>query len=227
MRWITFDCFGTLVDWHSGFAAILEPLVGDKTSEVMAAYHRHERMLEADTPHRLYREVLTTSLARAAAEAGVALTEAETRRLPDSWGMLPLFDDVEPMLAGLRAMGCRLAVLTNCDDDLFAQTSRAFRRRFDLVVTAERVRDYKPAPAHFRFFSRSTGVSASDWAHVACSWYHDIGPARELGINRVWLDRDGTGEDPATASAHVRSAADVCAAVAGLSRTDDSTPAGA
>ena len=83
-------------------------------------------------------------------------------------------------------------------------------------MTAERVRDYKPSPAHFRFFSRSTGVSASEWAHVACSWYHDIGPARELGINRIWLDRDGTGEDPATASAHVRSAADVCAAVAGV-----------
>ena len=203
MRWISFDCFGTLVDWHSGFAAILEPLVGDRTPEVMAAYHRHERMLEAETPHRLYQDVLSTSLARAAAEAGVALTEAEARRLPDSWGTLPLFDDVEPMLAGLRAMGCRLAVLTNCDDDLFAQTERAFRRRFDLVVTAERVRDYKPAPAHFRFFSRSTGVGASDWAHVACSWYHDIGPARELGINRVWLDRDGTGEESGDRVRHV------------------------
>jgi phosphonatase-like hydrolase len=135
---------------------------------------------------------------------------------------LPVFDDVEPMLAGLRAMGCRLAVLTNCDEDLFAKTQRAFRERFDLVVTAERVRDYKPSPAHFRFFSRSSGVSASDWVHVACSWYHDIGPARELGINRVWLDRDGTGEDPATATVHVRSAADVCEAVAGVFQTGGS-----
>ena len=171
MRWVSFDCFGTLVDWHSGFAAILRPLAGDRTPEVMAAYHRHERLLEAETPHRLYKDVLAASLARAAAEVGVALTEAEARRLPDSWGTLPVFDDVEPMLAGLRAMGCRLAVLTNCDEDLFAQTERAFRGRFDLVVTAERVRDYKPSPAHFRFFSRSSGVSVDDWVHVACSWY--------------------------------------------------------
>ena len=214
MRWVSFDCFGTLVDWHSGFSAVLRPLAGDRTPEVMAAYHRHERLLEAETPHRLYKDVLSTSLARAAAEVGVALTDAEARSLPDSWRTLPVFDDVEPMLAGLRAMGWRLAVLTNCDEDLFAQTEPAFRERFDLVVTAERVKDYKPSPAHFRFFSRSSGVRAGDWVHVACSWYHDIGPARDLGINRVWLDRDGTGEDPATASVHVRSAADVCGAVA-------------
>ena len=214
MRWVSFDCFGTLVDWHSGFAAIIRPLVGDKTAEVMAAYHRFERLLEADTPHRLYTDVLSMSLARAAAEAGVRLTDAQVHRLPDSWGTLPVFDDVEPMLAGLRAMGCRLAVLTNCDEDLFGETQRAFRERFDLVVTAERVRDYKPSPAHFQYFSRSTGVTGGDWVHVACSWYHDIAPARDLGINRVWLDRDGTGEDPATATVHVRSAGDVCDAVA-------------
>jgi 2-haloacid dehalogenase len=214
MDWVSFDCFGTLVDWHSGFAAIIRPLVGDKTAEVMAAYHRFERLLEADTPHRLYKDVLSMSLARAAAEVGVRLTDAQAHRLPDSWGTLPVFDDVEPMLAGLRAMGCRLAVLTNCDEDLFAETQRAFRERFDLVVTAERVRDYKPSPTHFRYFLRSSGVAAGEWVHVACSWYHDIAPARDLGINRVWLDRDGTGEDPATATVHVRSAADVCDAVA-------------
>jgi 2-haloacid dehalogenase len=214
MRWVSFDCFGTLIDWHAGFSAILRPLVADKTPEVMAAYHRFERLLEAETPHRLYKDILSTSLARGAAEVGVTLTESQARRLPDSWGTLPVFDDVEPMLVGLRAMECRLAVLTNCDEDLFAQTARAFRVRFDLVVTAERVRDYKPSPAHFRFFSRSTGVSIRDWVHVACSWYHDIGPARDLGIKRVWLDRDDTGENPSTASVHVRSAGDVCAAVA-------------
>ena len=180
----------------------------------MAAYHRHERLLEAETPHRLYKDVLSMSLARAAAELGVTPTESQARGLPDSWATLPVFDDVEPMLEGLRTKGWRLAVLTNCDEDLFAQTQRAFREHFDLVVTAERVKDYKPSPTHFRYFSRSSGVSASDWVHVACSWYHDIGPARDLGINRVWLDRDGTGEDPATASVRVRSAAEVCAAVA-------------
>jgi 2-haloacid dehalogenase len=218
VRWITFDCFGTLVDWHSGFAAILKPLVGAKTSEVLAAYHRHERRLEMEAPHRLYKDVLADSLLMAAADVGIPLSAREAARLPECWNTLPVFDDVEPMLASLRAGGYGLGVLTNCDEDLFAATQRSFRAPFDMVVTAERVRDYKPSPTHFRYFQRSTGVSSRDWIHVACSWYHDIAPARELGIARIWLDRDRTGEDPATATACVRSAADVSETVARLMR---------
>src|SRR5262245_3151510 len=130
--------------------------------------------------------------------------------------MLRLFDDVEPMLAALRQAGCRLAVLTNCDDDLFEETQRAFRQRFDLVVTAERVRDYKPSLAHFRYFARYTGATHETWVHVACSWYHDIAPARELALGRIWLDRDRTGEARSSASAYVQSAADVPGEVARL-----------
>jgi 2-haloacid dehalogenase len=216
MRWVTFDCFGTLVDWNRGFAAVLKPLVGARAPEVLNAYHRFERQLEAEAPHRLYKDVLVDALRHAADEVGVALSPSQARTIPDSWGMLPVFDDVEPMLAGLREAGCRLAVLTNCDEDLFERTERRFRTPFDLVVTAERVRDYKPSPAHFRFFSRSSGVSNADWVHVACSWYHDIAPARDLKIKRVWLDRDRTGEDPLTASVRIQSAAEVCDAVATL-----------
>jgi 2-haloacid dehalogenase len=214
--WVTFDCFGTLIDWHSGFSAVIRSLVGDRTPDVLHAYHRHERLLEAEAPHRLYRDVLVAALARAASDLGIPLSDSEAQRLPDSWAALPMFADTEPMLADLRSRGYRLAVLTNCDEALFEQTHRTFCRRFDLIVTAERVRDYKPARSHFRFFARTTGASVRDWVHVACSWYHDIEPARALGIERVWLDRDGTGEDPATASAHVRSAAEVGAVVAAL-----------
>ena len=216
MRWVTFDCFGTLVDWHSGFAAILQPLVRECTAAVLDAYHRFERLLEKEQPHRLYRDVLATALVRAAAEAGVPLSDAEARRLPASWSTLRVFDDVEPMLADLRSRGYKLAVLTNCDNDLFAETERAFREPFDLIVTAERVRDYKPSLTHFKSFESVTGVKREHWVHVACSWFHDIAPARDLGITRVWLDRDRTGEDPNTASAHVWSAADVPEAVARL-----------
>ena len=159
MRWVTFDCFGTLVDWHTGFAAIVRPLAGERTADLLRAYHRFERLLEQESPHRLYRDVLATALKRAADEIGLPLSDAEARRLPEAWGSQPVFADVEPMLAALRQSGCRLAVLTNCDDDLFAETHRAFRERFDLVVTAERVRDYKPSLAHFRYFGRSTGAA--------------------------------------------------------------------
>jgi len=216
VRWVTFDCFGTLVDWHNGFARVVKPLAGERTVELLRVYHRFERMIEQESPHRLYKDVLATALKRAADEIGLPLSESDARRLPASWAMLPVFDDVEPMLASLRGAGCRLAVLTNCDDDLFEETQRAFRHPFDLVVTAERVRDYKPSAAHFRYFARLTGATRDGWVHVACSWYHDIAPARELALGRVWLDRDRTGEDPSSASAYLRSAADVPDAVARL-----------
>jgi len=131
---------------------------------------------------------------------------------------MSVFEDVEPMLAALRADGYRLAILTNCDEDLFGETQGAFRAPFDLVVTAERVRDYKPSPTHFHHFRRASGARPGEWVHVANSWFHDITPARELGIPRVWLDRDDTGQDPADACARVRSAADVPDAVRRLFR---------
>ena len=216
MRWVTFDCFGTLVDWHNGFTAIVRPFAGERTADLLRAYHRFEPLLEQESPHRLYKDVLATGLMRAADEIGLPLSESDARRLPQAWGTQPVFGDVEPMLESLRHAGCRLAVLTNCDDDLFEETHRAFRQRFDLVVTAERVRDYKPSPAHFRYFRRSTGVTRARWIHVACSWYHDIAPTRELAVRCVWLDRDRTGEDPSSASAYVQSAAAVPDAVVEL-----------
>src|SRR5262249_31294801 len=152
----------------------------------------------------------------AADALGITVSEVQARRLPEQWGAMPVFADVEPMLAALRADGCRLAVLTNCDEDLFARTQRAFRQPFDLVVTAERVLDYKPSLAHFRYFARVSGAKPGEWVHVANSWYHDIAPARELGIPRIWLDRDDTGGDPAAASARVRSAATVPETIATL-----------
>src|SRR6185503_4634166 len=213
IRWVTFDCFGTLVDWNGGFASLLRPRFGVRTEVVIQAYHQFERDLEAAQPHRLYRDVLANALMLAAAKVGVPVSESEAHTLPERWGSLPVFADVEEMLGSLRAMGCRLGVLTNCDDELFARTQQAFRRPFDLVVTAERVGAYKPAPAHFRHFAEVTGVARRDWVHVACSWYHDVAPAHSLEIKCIWLDRERTGDDERMASARVESAAGVSGVV--------------
>jgi len=201
--WVTFDCFGTLVDWHTGYSLALQPIAGDRVPELLAAYHRHEPILEADRPHRSYRNVLTEGVRRAATDLGLSISDSQAGVIPGSWDRLSVFDDVEPALADLRSNGYRLAVLTNCDDDLFAQTHLGFRQRFDLVITAEQVRDYKPSPTHFHRFYRESGIEKSDWVHVACSWFHDIDPARKLGLKSVWVDRDHTGRDPAGASARI------------------------
>jgi 2-haloacid dehalogenase len=141
------------------------------------------------------------------------VTNEQASELPRRWGSLPVFADVEPALAGLRSAGYRLAVLTNCDDDLFAETHRSFRQPFDLVITAEQVRDYKPSLGHFRRFFRVSGVEMTDWVHVASSWFHDIAPAREFGLKCLWIDRDRTGEDPAGATARLTGAEGLVEAV--------------
>jgi 2-haloacid dehalogenase len=218
-QWVTFDCFGTLVDWQTGLASFLAPYAGDQAGSIVRAYHAHERILERAPLYGPYAEVLATGLTRAAAEHGIELGLLDAPVLRRAWASMRLFDDVEPMLAELRSRGYGLAVLTNCDDELFEITHRSFKAPFDLFLTSERVRSYKPAPWHFRGFERLTGASRTEWVHVACSWYHDIEPARRLGIRRVWLDRERTGEDPSAASACVHAAGDVVSAVARLFET--------
>ena len=123
------------------------------------------------------------------------------------------FQDVEPLLAELRVRGYKLGVLTNCDDRQFEAAHRAFSKPFDLFVTAERIRARKPDLWHFRAFQLMAQVRKDEWVHIASDWSNDIVPAEVFGIQRVWLDRDGTGEDPSRATVHVRTAADAARAV--------------
>jgi 2-haloacid dehalogenase len=211
-RWISFDCYGTLVDWLSGFSVILEPVAGKMTGRLLDAYHRQEGLVESEQPFPSYKQVLASSLSRAANEIGLALTEEQANVLAKEWHRQPVFDDVEPALAQLRSAGWKLAVLTNCDEDLFERTHGCFRKRFDHVVTAERVRSYKPATAHFKFFQKKTGVRTEDWVHVACSWFHDIVPARELRLRHIWLDRERENQSVA-GTLRIYTAADLVKAI--------------
>jgi 2-haloacid dehalogenase len=220
-QWVSFDCFGTLVDWQAWFTEVLGPLGSEAAANVIRAYHAHERVVERDYPHRSYKDVLATALSRAMAERGAFLGPQDAREiLTQAWPSMRLFDDVEDMLAELRSRGYRLAVLTNCDEDLFAITHRLFQVPFDLVLTAERVRGYKPERWHFRGFEMLTQVVRPQWVHVANSWYHDIAPARALGVRHVWLDRDRTGEDPG-ASIQVHNAIDVAGVVQNVIGIDE------
>jgi 2-haloacid dehalogenase len=195
-RWVSFDCFGTLVDWERGFRAILAASGALQPAAVAKAFHRHEAAVESET-YRPYREVTRMALERAIAETGDSISSPSA--LTDAWALLPVFDDSVAALQQLREDGWSLAVLTNCDDDLFALTAAGLGVPVDRVVTAENVRSYKPAPAHFFRFRETIGDRP--WVHVACSWFHDIVPAHRAGIPRVWIDRQRSNEDPALATA--------------------------
>ena len=118
---------------------------------------------------------------------------------------MPLFDDVAEALSTLVSFGWRLAILTNCDDDLFALTAAQLPVPFEVVVTAEQVRSYKPDLGHFRRFAELTGATSENWIHVANSWVHDVLPAARMGLRSVWVDRDHTGHPAKFAERRVTS----------------------
>lgn len=199
-RWVTFDCYGTLVDWKTGFADILRPLAGDRTPALVTALAALEPPVAARRPHLPYREVLAQTLRLAADQELIPLTGDQERLPADSWRDLPVFPDAREALAGLHAAGWRVAVLTNCDDDLFAFSAERLGEPLDEVVTAEQVSAYKPMLDHFREFARRTGAGPARWVHVGNSWMADIVAAARLGLPRVWIDRDRSGHDPSLAT---------------------------
>jgi 2-haloacid dehalogenase len=201
-RWATFDCYGTIANWNGGMRAAMAGAVGEERADrLLAAYHEHEPVVEAEQPHREYRDVLQEALRRAARAAGIDLPVEEEDALVRGWPQMPIHADAPDGLVRLRNAGWKLAVLTNCDDDLWATTAERLPVHFDHVVTAQQVRRYKPETAHFERFRADTGATPDRWVHVANSWFHDMQPARELQLRRVWVDRDRTGQDPAIANA--------------------------
>jgi 2-haloacid dehalogenase len=180
---------------------------------MLDAYHRHELVLETERPILPYREILREGLRRAAAEVGAPLGGDGEEAFVRAWTAMPVFADVGPALGALREAGWRLAVLTNCDDDLIAGTQEHLPVELDMVVTAEQVGAYKPDLGHFRAFRERSEVAPGEWVHVACSWIHDVFPAARLGIPRVWVDRDRSGHPAAIADAVLPDMGELPAAV--------------
>jgi 2-haloacid dehalogenase len=199
-RWMTFDCYGTLLDWQTAFRRILEPVAGGRIDALVSAFHEVEPEVQRDLPTALYKDILREGVTRAAARAG---TELDRELLVDGWHTIEPFPDTVAALEALRRDGWKLGILTNCDDDLFASTRAALGVEPDLVVTAEQVRAYKPAPPHFERFEAESGVDRANWVHAAVSWWHDMVPARTLGIRRVWVDREDSGHDASIVTARV------------------------
>ena len=199
--WVSFDCYGTLVDWNRGITAAMESVAPGRGAELRALYEKVEPEVEAERPFRRYREVLAEGLRRSARLAGVELAPGAEAALAASLPDWPVFADVGPALGALRDAGHRLAVLSNVDPDLFAGTRERLPAEIDLVVTAADVESYKPGLAHFERFRELTGAGPGEWVHAACSWFHDVSPAHRLGVPAVWVDRDHGAEDPSLATA--------------------------
>jgi len=190
---ITFDCYGTLIDWERGIRdafsatafAMRLPMDPDAA---LRLYLETEAAVEAG-PYRSYRAVLTETARRISARLGWALPESRAGFLAESMPAWPAFPDTNPALRRLSDAGYRLGILSNVDDDLLAWTRRLLAAPFEIVVTADRAGSYKPAPRHFEMAREVIG--RQQWLHAAQSYFHDVVPARALSIPVAWINRKG------------------------------------
>ena len=204
---LSFDCYGTLIDWETGIAAVLGPWAREAgldldDEQLLAAYGGHEAAVERDRPTARYPDVLATAFRRTGEALGRPVDDAWARRLGNSVPDWPAFPDSAAALASLAAH-YRLIIVSNVHRDGFAASNRRLGGRFAAVITAEDVHAYKPADNHFRALLQTLdelGVAPGELLHVAQSLFHDHVPARRAGLRSVWInrrhDRPGWGATP-------------------------------
>jgi 2-haloacid dehalogenase len=202
-RYLSFDCYGTLIDWETGLTTALKTVLDRRgivmeRNELLARYAETEAAMEAGG-FRPYRRILQDVLVGLGDTLGFEPTEAELEAFPESIREWPAFPDSTMALQALETR-YRLVILSNIDDDLFAHSRAILGIEFDRVFTAGQIGSYKPSPRNFEYLIEHLGVPLGEILHVAQSLYHDIAPAKELGLTTVWINRrhglDGPGATP-------------------------------
>jgi 2-haloacid dehalogenase len=189
-RWATFDCYGTLIDWNGGIRRELARVFGEERADaLLRRYHVLEPVLETDGS-RSYTEALTEAMRRLGAPEEEE--DALVRSLP-RWEPFP---EAPAALRELRARGWRLAILSNTDAELLAASRERIGVPVDLSVVASEIGSYKPGYRHWERFFTETDADRTRHVHVAASLFHDIAPARDLGLVTVWINRLGEQAEP-------------------------------
>jgi len=194
---ITFDSYGTLIDWESGIISAFQSEAAKdgvelQSDQIIEAYAAEEPSVES-APYRSYREVLAETARRVAAKLGWNLPAERAGFLAASLPEWQPFPDTNPALERL-ARRFQLGILSNIDDDLLTATRKHFTADFDLIVTAQQVKSYKPGLAHFKEAIVRAGEKRL--LHAAQSYFHDVVPTRKLGIPVVWINRKGSRVEP-------------------------------
>ncbi len=204
---LSFDCYGTLIDWEAGLAAVLGPWarsrgLGLTDEALLTAYSGHESRAEAGHPGEPYPAILARSLRGLGRQLGAEVSDDDAARIARSVPGWPAFGDSRAALADLAGR-YRLIILSNVDRESFAASSRRLGVTFSSVITAQDVGSYKPSPRNFEALLAETarlGVPRGRLLHVAQSLFHDHLPARQAGLPTVWInrrhDRPGWGATP-------------------------------
>ena len=193
VKFVTFDCYGTLIDWDTGaYEALAKEAQRDgftiDRNALIPLFHDIQHQVESGS-YELYAEVLRRTAVRAARELGWDLEPSRSGFLPASVPAWPPFRETNAQLERF-AKKFEIGVLSNIDDKLLGATRRHFRTEFDLVVTAQQVRSYKPDPAHFKECARRYG-SKKGWVHIASGYEADVEPCLKQKIPVIWVNRRG------------------------------------
>ena len=198
---VTFDFYGTLVQWHEGVEAAFREILtrhnkaAADPAPLIHAFHAEGRRLRDAPPWKPYREVLRESLRLALNHAGLAMCPADIDGLIALLSALPAHADVPDALAALRQKGFKLAAISNTDDDLIAGSLPSLGLALDTVITAQQAQAYKPDPQLFRFAHATLGVTPDEVIHVAASQPLDMAVCKALGIRAFWVNRRGEVAD--------------------------------
>lgn len=220
---ITFDCYGTLIDWETGILAAFRVLLPDhehiRDEQLLEMYGEIEVQLEAG-PYLSYRTVLVRTAKEMGRRLQVEFSEDACQRFAESLTQWPPFPDTVESLKKL-AKHYQLGIISNTDDDLFSASHKLLQAPFGMIVTAQQVKSYKPSLKNFEEAVRRAGIPKTNILHVAQSIYHDIVPANSLGLKNVWVNRRFGKHGPgATVAANakpgleVRSLAELAATLA-------------
>ena len=226
---LSFDCYGTLIDWESGLLAALAPLLEQtagtvSAEEALTAFGELESEIEAASPTMLYPRILAAVHATLAERWGVEAGDDDHRRFGASVPDWPAFPDSASALEDL-SRHYKLIILSNVDRESFAGSNRRLGVTFDAVYTAEEIGSYKPSLANFEFLierlQSDFGLQKHELLHTAQSLFHDHAPAKRFGLATAWIDRRGDtkgwGATPPPANSptpdfHFRTLAELAAA---------------
>lgn len=191
-RVITFDCYGTLIDWETGILHALLPVLSAHEAtvsgpDILKLYAGLEASAEGPA-YRAYRDVLRDVVRGFGQRLGFSPTDADQDSLPNSLSTWEPFPDTVDALRKLKTK-FQLGIISNVDDDLFVATAQKLKVPFDFVVTAAQARAYKPSHKPFELAESKIGVPKAEWLHAAQSIYHDVIPAKALGVSTVWVNR--------------------------------------
>ena len=189
--WLTFDCYGTLIDWERGIRAFFGGLDGTGDPETLLAEWEEIQFRMIRGPYRRYREILALSLRDTLQARGLACPSEKEKQFAEALTTWTPFPDTNAALEKLRARGFHLGIISNIDDDLLARTVRRFSVPFDLLVTAQQSGAYKPDAASFRLALERIGAAPGNVTHVAFGERYDLATARQCGMQVVFVNRDG------------------------------------